>query len=73
MITSVLPLISTHTQDPVIILFNSSAESLLYTHKKKTQQKKNPARLFTLLCFVIPPCLIFFQIKENQPTLSSVC
>lgn len=68
MITSVLPLISTHTQDPVIILFNSSAESLLYTHKKKPNKKKNPARLFTLLCFVIPPCLIFFfKLKKTNP------
>lgn len=36
----IFPLISTHTQDPVIILFNSSAESLLYTHTKKNPTKK---------------------------------
>lgn len=46
----------------------TALQKVYYTHTKKTQQKKNPARLFTLLCFAIPPCLIFFfKLKKTNP------
>lgn len=67
MITSVLPLISTHTQDPVIILFNSSAESLLYTHKKKPNKKK-PCKTLHIIVFCNSSLFnFFFKLKKTNP------
>lgn len=45
--------------------YSTALQKVYYTQKRKekkeTNQKNPPARLFTLLCFAIPLCLIFFS------------